>query len=489
MLMSAVSKLRVTLSRKSSLFKKFLPYSTKGGQQEEPRIPEVKEPTYELLDLIGEGGFSSVHIARKRGNKSYACKYAVKVCDVLRSQEEPGGDQDHTERKRVRAEILENLKKAFDTERIKRMGWDLFDDDTSDKKEAKQDKEDDEDEVELRTPWEQITDELRILLRVQRCPHVIRLVDAFLVVKSEDDKKVWFVMERLTMSLEDMITLLSRNRKLGEEEREKNGLATSFSIPTICCTILQVLKALKALKQRRVVHCDIKPGNILMSRVGRVKLCDFGIAKTIEEAHHHAEVRNVEGTPQYMASEMVKVGQRFDYSADIWSLGVVVFNMYEGGKMPWRSRDQFFQHYMWESWAISNERYFSNVLASGFLNEEEYVADMTARKGSIEPIFIKLYNGYHRRIEAVSSIVRRAMIPRPKHGPDGSIQRQDLLDRLTLEEFVEWAEEKIKRMSELQRRAQMQKAVMKILANRDFHGRSEKKRKTTRKELKLRITL
>src|SRR5262249_34987525 len=78
-----------------------------------------------------------------------------------------------------------------------------------------------------------------------------------------------------------------------------------------------------------VIHRDLKPANFLLHADGRLVLADFGIARIMEEQSPGAALTktgSMLGTPEYMAPEMAR-GQTVDYRADIYELGIVLFEM------------------------------------------------------------------------------------------------------------------------------------------------------------------
>ncbi|HZJ46023.1 MAG TPA: protein kinase [Pyrinomonadaceae bacterium] len=134
---------------------------------------------------------------------------------------------------------------------------------------------------------------------------------------------------------------LTLREKLGEEE---------ISAKEMIEIAEQVARALSAAHEAGIVHRDLKPENIMVRHDGYVKVLDFGIAKLSE----HPEIpvgtavvpQGVEGTkagallgtPSYMSPEQCRGAKNLDERSDIWSLGVVLFEMVTG-RLPFRSRD------------------------------------------------------------------------------------------------------------------------------------------------------
>jgi len=97
--------------------------------------------------------------------------------------------------------------------------------------------------------------------------------------------------------------------------------------------ILQTCEALEYAHGEGVVHRDIKPENILVDGKGRVKIADFGIAKLVGPAAPDVQLtqsNQVMGTIHYIAPEQFEKGQPIDHRADIYALGVVLYEMLTG---------------------------------------------------------------------------------------------------------------------------------------------------------------
>ena len=97
--------------------------------------------------------------------------------------------------------------------------------------------------------------------------------------------------------------------------------------------VAQVCDALQYAHEQGVVHRDIKPENILLYKSGRVKIADFGLAKLLRRSQNEFTLtgsRQIMGTLDYMAPEQRTTPQEVDHRADIYSLGVVFYEMLTG---------------------------------------------------------------------------------------------------------------------------------------------------------------
>jgi len=142
-------------------------------------------------------------------------------------------------------------------------------------------------------------------------PHIVGIHDF-----GQAGKFAYFIMEYI-----DGVNLRQLQRAGRLSPRE-----TLAIVPQIC-------EALQFAHDRGVVHRDIKPENILLDAQGRVKIADFGLAKLMRPEAGGADLtltRQAMGTPQYMAPEQVEKPQSVDHRADIYSLGVVFYEMLTG---------------------------------------------------------------------------------------------------------------------------------------------------------------
>ncbi|HSW86641.1 MAG TPA: protein kinase [Rhabdochlamydiaceae bacterium] len=109
-------------------------------------------------------------------------------------------------------------------------------------------------------------------------------------------------------------------------------LQQSLSLKRSIDIILQVAYALLHLHTHGVIHRDLKPENILITEDGEIKVIDFGIAQLHEdtEAKKREASRQFMGTPNYMSPEQKEDPSKVSYSSDIYSLGVIAYELFLG---------------------------------------------------------------------------------------------------------------------------------------------------------------
>jgi protein kinase A len=103
--------------------------------------------------------------------------------------------------------------------------------------------------------------------------------------------------------------------------------------------LAEIVLALEALHKRNIIYRDLKAENILLTQSGHVKLIDFGFSKQLKDIQKDRVMTNC-GTRTYAAPE-VMMGGKYNYKADIWSLGILICELV-GGFTPFRSSSDLF---------------------------------------------------------------------------------------------------------------------------------------------------
>jgi len=147
-------------------------------------------------------------------------------------------------------------------------------------------------------------------------PHVVNVIDA-----GEDGGRPFIILEYVEGE-----TLKDRIRRCGRLPVDE---AIAYAI--------EIARALSAAHGRGIVHRDIKPQNVLIDEEGSAKVTDFGIARTVHDEGLTAEGR-VLGTTDYVSPEQA-LGHAVNGQSDIYSLGIVLFEMLTGD-VPFHGENQ-----------------------------------------------------------------------------------------------------------------------------------------------------
>lgn len=237
-------------------------------------IPVSVWPEWELIEKIGEGSFGKVYKAKRteRGRSFYS---AIKIISIPASKGE-----------------LDSVRSEMNNEQSTREYF--------------------------RNLVEDCIQEIYTMEHFCGNSHVVSFED-FKVVEYLDEIG-WDIsirMEYLT-SFMDYCT----GKELTEKEVIKLGCDLAMAL--IYC------------RKLNIIHRDVKPENIFVSRFGDFKLGDFGIAR--EQAHTMSNMSK-KGTYSYMAPEIYK-GEKYDSSIDIYSLGIVLYKLMNQNRLPFLSLDK-----------------------------------------------------------------------------------------------------------------------------------------------------
>src|ERR671916_1558562 len=146
--------------------------------------------------------------------------------------------------------------------------------------------------------------------------HIVGVIDA-----GEEDGRPYIVFEYVEGE-----TLKERIRRMGR-----------LPIDEAIAYAIEIARALGAAHARAIVHRDIKPQNVLVDDEGSAKVTDFGIARSLEEEGLTADGR-VLGTTDYVSPEQA-LGHDVDGQSDLYSLGIVLFEMLTGD-VPFHGENQ-----------------------------------------------------------------------------------------------------------------------------------------------------
>ena len=104
------------------------------------------------------------------------------------------------------------------------------------------------------------------------------------------------------------------------EQKKKNE---PFTEKQIIDWFIQICEGVKYIHDKQIIHRDLKPSNIFLTKDNKIKIGDFGLAKTL--AFQNQAKTNV-GAPAYLSPEILN-DQPYDYKSDIWNLGIILYEL------------------------------------------------------------------------------------------------------------------------------------------------------------------
>lgn len=133
---------------------------------------------------------------------------------------------------------------------------------------------------------------------------------------------------------QDQLAYIAMEYLEGQDLREHLKKGELLPIRKVIDYVADIAEALAYAHRNGVVHRDVKPANIMLLKIGAVKITDFGIARIMASSKTRTGV--VKGTPYYMAPEQI-TGKKVDGRCDIFSLGVVLFQLLTG-RLPFTAK-------------------------------------------------------------------------------------------------------------------------------------------------------
>ena len=159
-------------------------------------------------------------------------------------------------------------------------------------------------DVDSKDILNQTLKEIETMKKLQH-PYIVRYYKSF-----QENNKLYILMEYIDGG--DLSTFIADR---------KNRYMTEDAILKI---FIQITVALRYIHERRIVHRDLKPQNIFLTRVGVVKIGDFGVSKALENTSQLLESKV--GTPYYLSPEIWN-NDPYNSQTDIWSLGCILYEL------------------------------------------------------------------------------------------------------------------------------------------------------------------
>ena len=163
-----------------------------------------------------------------------------------------------------------------------------------------------------------VLNESNILAKLDH-PNIIKFYDVF------ESKKPKHMI--------NIVTEYADGGDLSEKIKERKNKNNNFTESEILDYFTQICLAIRHIHKKKIIHRDLKSGNIFLMKNGFVKLGDFGIAKGFQKTMDKA--KTMVGTPYYLSPEILE-NKPYDSKSDIWALGVLLYEMMTF-KMPFNA--------------------------------------------------------------------------------------------------------------------------------------------------------
>ena len=146
-------------------------------------------------------------------------------------------------------------------------------------------------------------------------------------INETDDGQMYIVMDYYEgMTLKDTIAS-EKEGATGSRRPRKTG-SVALTINQSIDIITQIAKGLREAHENGIIHRDIKPANVIITNKGEAKILDFGLAKFSGQTKI-TKTGSTLGTVAYMSPEQAR-GEEVDHHTDIWSLGVLLYQLVTG---------------------------------------------------------------------------------------------------------------------------------------------------------------
>jgi serine/threonine protein kinase len=254
------------------------------------------------------------------------------------------------------------------------------------------------------------------LMRMIRHPYIVKMSNAMTT-----QQKIMLVMEYVKGGDLFEYIVSQPDKKLSEDQSR--------------LFFQQMIMALEYCHSLKIVHRDLKPENILIDKENNcIKISDFGLSTMLK--HNDEMIQNACGTPNYLAPEVMKqTGGYLGQAADIWSAGVILYNM-ATGKNPFHHSDQ---NILLKNILSGNAEYpktlskpLADLLSKIFVPQprNRYTIDQIKE----HPWFVENFKpviGYLKKETANDNMIKlddEDILDSPKKGKKGTLSRRLIID-------------------------------------------------------------